>query len=222
MSSSYPVTYREKADLYINALHEIRTRLRAIDAIMAGSMADLIRSESCFLQLRLSCECLALACLTAQGDFKNRGAFKNEYSPVRIFRALDDLYPEFFPTPSKMIRTGENEVYFDDIGAGHTISRADVEHLWERSGDHLHRASMKKYLKRTNETDFLSITRFKERFWNLITGHMIQIDDGDVRLFSSMNREDDHLECSFLHLNKSAGTAFVEPYSLALKNNLAV
>lgn len=222
MDLIYPATYRDKADLYVNAMHEIRTRLRAIDAIMAAPTADLIKSESCFLQLRLSCECLDLACLAAQGDFKSHSAFKNEYSPVKIFRALERLYPDFFPIPSKMIRTDEDTFHFDDVGAGNTITRAGVEELWERSGDHLHRASMRKYLKRTNETDLLSITRAKEHLWNLITGHMVQIEDGSVRLFSSMNRDDDHLECSFLHLNKAAGTAFVEPYSLALGDNLAV
>lgn len=61
MAVSFPKSNREKADVIINALNEIRVRLRAIDALVAFPVPDLIQNESCHLQLRLCCECLAIA-----------------------------------------------------------------------------------------------------------------------------------------------------------------
>ncbi|WP_133495241.1 hypothetical protein [Stakelama pacifica] len=214
MAPNYPKSIRDRADVYINAMHELRVRIQSIEAIMDTSFADLVISECCYLQLRLSCECLAIACLAAQGDFETHRAFRDVYSPTEIFRALELSYPNFFPTPSQMNRIDENNIYFDDVGVGHMMTRREVETLWARSGDHLHRTSMKKYLKRTNAVDFIAITRAKEKLWNLLAGHMILLEGGTTRLHCSLGRETTHAECAFLFLDKEHGTARIEPYAL--------
>ncbi|XHS02417.1 hypothetical protein ACFB49_40280 [Sphingomonas sp. DBB INV C78] len=215
MAVTYPKSNREKADLYINALHEIRVRLRSIDAILASPVPELVQAESCHLQLRLVCECFAVACLAAQGDFDSHKAFRDDYSPVAIFKALEACYPDFFPTPSIMQKTNEGW-HFDGVGHGHSIARAEIESIWQKSGDHLHRASAKKYLKRTNASDPLAINRAKERFWNLIMDHMIILGGQKSRFHVHMDRATDAMECKFLNLDPEAGTATVEPYNLAL------
>jgi hypothetical protein len=88
MATSLPKTNREKADVIINALNEIRVRLRAIDALQATLLPDLITNESCHLQLRLCCECLTITVLAVQADFATNKVFRDDYSPVSIFRAL--------------------------------------------------------------------------------------------------------------------------------------
>ena len=215
MAASFPKTNREKADVIINAMNEIRIRLRAIDTIQAAPIPDLIQNESCHLQLRLCCECLAITILAVQADFATNKAFRDDYSPVNIFKALASASPEFFPAPSKMVSMPDGTYYFDDVGSGHPISRAEVEKVWELSGHHLHRASMKKYLKRDNRVDLLAINKSKERFWNLISGLMMILGDGSVRMFAAMHREGEFIECAFITLDKDAGTASIEPYTLA-------
>jgi hypothetical protein len=213
MAVTYPKANREKAGLYVNALHEIRVRLRSIDAILASPIAELVQSESCHLQLRLACECFAVACLAAQGDFETHKAFRDHYSPVTIFKALEATYPGFFPTPSIMQKTNEGW-HFDDVGHGHTITRVGIETIWQKSGDHLHRASAKKYLKRTNVVDFLAINKAKESFWNLVMDHMIILADQTSRFHAHVDRATDAMTCQFLSLDSEAGTATVEPYTL--------
>ena len=213
MAVPYPQTNREKADLYVDAVHEIRVRLRSIDALLASPVVELVQYESCCLQLRLSCECLAVACLAAQGDFDTHRAFRDDYSPVTIFRALEATYPAFFPTPSIMLRTQEGW-HFDDVRHGHTITRIEIEAIWQKSGDHLHRASAKKYLKRTNAVDMLTINKAKERFWNLVMDHIIVLADHTSRFHTHVDRATDAMTCQFLNLNVEAGTATVEPYKL--------
>lgn len=214
MATSFPKTNREKADVIINALNEIRVRLRAIDALQAAPLPDLITNESCHLQLRLCCECLAITVLAVQADFATNKAFRDDYSPVSIFKALAKGYPAFFPTPCKMVTMPDGTYHFDDVGAGHPISRSEIEDTWELSGHHLHRASMKKYLKRDNHVDLLAINRAKDRIWNLITGLMMVTVDGSFRFFAAMHRDDDFIECAFIDLNIEAGTAKIDPYTL--------
>ena len=213
MAVTYPKTNLEKADLYVNALHEIRVRLRSIDAIIAAPVAELVQAESCHLQLRMACECLAVACLAAQGDFETHKAFRDDYSPVNIFKALEATYPEFFPTPSIMQKTEEGW-HFDDVGHGHPITRAEIEAIWQKSGDHLHRASAKKYLRRTNKVDMLAINKAKECFWNLVMDHLIILADHSSRFHIHMDRNTDAMACQFINLDPEAGTATVEPYTL--------
>lgn len=214
MAASFPKTNREKADVIINAMNEIRIRLRAIDTIQAATIPDLIQNESCHLQLRLCCECLAITILAVQADFATNKAFRDDYSPVNIFKALAAASPEFFPTPSKMLSMPDGSYHFDDVGSEHPITRSEVERVWELSGHHLHRASMKKYLKRDNRVDLLTINKAKERFWNLITGLMMVLGDGSVRVFAAMHRDGDFIECAFIDLDKEAGTARIDPYTL--------
>ena len=213
MALHYPKTNREKADLYVNAMHEIRIRLRSIDSLLASPVAELVQYECCQLQLRLACECFAVACLAAQGDFATHRAFRDDYSPVTIFKALEKTYPNFFPTPSIMQKTIEGW-HFDDVGHGHTITRDEIEAIWQKSGDHLHRASAKKYLKRTNNVDQLAINEAKERFWHLVMDHMIILADHTSRFHAHVGRATDAMECQFINLDVEEGTATVEPYNL--------
>lgn len=213
MAVPYPKTNRQKADLYVNAIHEIRVRLRSIDALLTSPVAELVQYESCHLQLRLACECFAVACLAAQGDFETHKAFRDDYSPVTIFKTLEATYPKFFPTPSIMQKTQEGW-HFDDVGHGNTITRAEIEEIWQKSGDHLHRASAKKYLKRTNKVDILAINKAKEKFWNLVMDHMIVLADHTSRFHAHVDRATDAMTCQFLNLDVEAGTASVEPYNL--------
>ncbi|WP_230280010.1 hypothetical protein U4960_00225 [Altererythrobacter sp. H2] len=209
----YPQTNPEKAALYFKAVDEIRARLRCVDDLLTGNMAPLLIHEFCQLQLRLAAECLAIACLAAQGDFETHKAFRDRYEPGAIFRALEALYPAFFPTPSIMQRVGEGRWHFDGDGHGNTITRADIEEIWNLSGAHLHRGSAKRYLTDAQDIDLLAVARLKERFWNLLMDHLIVLADQQSRFHVHVERNTDDIQCHFLFLDREAGTARVEPYN---------
>lgn len=213
---TFPSTNPERAALYLKAVHEIRERLRCIDRLLAGDMAPLLIQEFCQLQLRLAAECLAIACLAAQGDFETHKAFRDRYEPGAIFKALEALYPAFFPTPSIMQPVGEGQWHFDDVGHGNAIERGEIEDIWNRSGGHLHRGSAKRYLQEDQEIDLLSITRAKEKFWNLLMDHMIVLADQISRFHVHADRYGEHIQCQFLFLDMESGTARVEPYNVAV------
>ena len=209
----YPQTNREKAALYFKAVDELRARLRCIDELLKSGMAPLLVYEFCQLQLRLSAECLAIACLAAQGDFDTQKAFRDRYEPGVIFKALESLYPAFFPAPSIMQRVGEGQWHFDDVGHGNAITREEIEGIWNLSGAHLHRGSAKRYLKEAQELDLLAINRVTEKFWNLLMDHLIVLTDQKSRFHVHLERETEVIRCHFLFLDMEAGTAKVEPYN---------
>lgn len=211
---TYPQTNREKAALYLKAVHEIRERLRCIDSLVTSDLAPLLIFEFCQLQLRLASECLAIACLAAQGDFDTHKAFREKYEPGVIFKALAVLYPAFFPTPCIMQRTGEGSWHFDDVGHGNAITRKEIEDIWNRSGRHLHRGSTKRYLQEPQDIDLLSVTRIKERFWNLLLDHIIVLADQTSRFHVHVERESADIQCQFLFLDIERETATVEPYKV--------
>jgi hypothetical protein len=66
-----------------------------------GLPAAIVR-EVRFLQLRMLCELIALACLMAHGDIPAVQASKKlskEYSADKIIGQLDALHPNFYPYP---------------------------------------------------------------------------------------------------------------------------
>lgn len=213
---TYPSTNSERAALYIKAVHEIRERLRCIDRLLASDMSPLLIQEFCQLQLRLAAECLAIACLAAQGDFETHKAFRERYEPGAIFKALEVLFPGFFPTPSIMQRVGEGQWHFDSDGHGHAVTRDDIEQIWNLSGAHLHRGSAKRYLKDAVEIDLLYITRAKEKFWNLLMDHLVVLSDQVSRFHVHAERFGEDIRCHFLFLDMETGMARVEAYDAAV------
>lgn len=144
---SYPKTDEEKAKVYLHCMVEIKERLRLIQTVRGMSMLALFIKEVCHLQFRCICELIAIACLVAQGDYETQRAFRKEFSPPKIFIALKEKYPHFFPQPSEMTsEAGQHHLQANGKPGAYT--EAQISRLWNTSGDHLHRASITSYLKK--------------------------------------------------------------------------
>jgi hypothetical protein len=69
-----PVNEREQAalKLYVSLMEEAKVRFYVIDMAISGRTGLPERGvrEFCYLQLRMLCEVIALACLTANGNIK--------------------------------------------------------------------------------------------------------------------------------------------------------
>ena len=93
-----PSKYRQALDDYSELMEEAKFRLSAMDTALGGQTGlpkGAIR-EYCFLQLRMLCELIALACLTAHGDLET-SKLKGAYEADRIIRRLQRLHSEFYP-----------------------------------------------------------------------------------------------------------------------------
>lgn len=223
---SYPKTNQEKAKLYLHTMVEVKERLHVIRTILALPIAPLFVQELSYLQLRYICELIAIACLAAQGDYETQKAFTESYRPPEIFKKLRELYPNFFPECAERIITFEDGRRHHHVKRGHkpdAYVESDVTKLWQISGDHLHRASVSKYLRTTFTNQAPDLTGIKAHLHGLVhllQTHLIPIQknpDEDVLLLIEMGSHDQPARMLFVHLNKEDSTTVIEEYTAALQ-----
>jgi hypothetical protein len=217
--TSYPKTKDERAKLYLHCMLEIKERLAAMDTILLAPMRPLFKHESCLLQLRHICELIAIACLAAQGDFETQRAFTEEYSPPKIFSALRKLYEHFFPQPCDYrYEPGDpGQHYLTASNNPDAYRERDITNLWNQAGDHLHRASVKKYLATTfNPPPSLTrIERHMKGIRSLLQTHAISVQHGEtqpVLLQVMLEDPGGAMHAAFLHLDPEQGTMTVEQW----------
>jgi hypothetical protein len=132
---------REVLNIYAALMEEIKERVARIDwAIDKASdwPSPEAVHEFCYLQLRMICESIALACLLAQGHIGMMKKLKAEYSADRIIKHLETLHPHFFPRP---VRTKEDGI--EIVQNGSFITKKGLITLYARCGSVLHRGSIK-------------------------------------------------------------------------------
>jgi hypothetical protein len=245
MNTRFPKTNEEKATLYANAMHEIRMRLRFVEQLLVADMPPLFLYESCQLQMRMRCELFAMACLAAQADFETHKAFRERYEPPAIFKTLEEHYPDFYPKPSSITRTVDG--WHMDLDARPSrplaIKRVQIEKIWSMAGSHLHRASVKRYISRTNAVDIAEIEKATEAFWTLVVDHSIILSPvalepkvngdqfskvvpiNDLALWTVlhvlMDREGDNLRLIFLHVDRETSAIRLEEFLVSLAEAVA-
>ena len=212
----YPETSDERARVYLHCMLEIKERLKLIEDTAALKAPALFRKEICYLQLRYICELVAMALLTAQGDFKTQRAFTTEYSPPKIFAELVKLYPHFFPQPAAITSVG-NEHHVQAGEKPGAYSEKELVDLWQKAGSHLHRASYKHYLNKTfgPAPDLSEIQSHVTGLVQLLECHILHVQTNlayPLLLNVIMDNGEGEIEANFLHLNLDDDTMRIERY----------
>jgi hypothetical protein len=224
--TAYPKTNAEKAKLYLHTMVEVKERLHVTLELLGMPIAPLFRQELCYLELRYICELIAIACLAAQGDYATQRSFTESYKPPEIFNALRKFYPDFFPLPAERIITDLGDKKHHHIDYDHrpdAYREADVTALWQSAGQHLHRASVKKYLRSTFENgppNLDGIAAHVSGLARLLDSHIIPIQHDkakDVKLLVEMGQRHENSRLLFLNFNYEAGTIDIENYTAGLQ-----
>jgi hypothetical protein len=122
--------------------------------------------EFCHLQLRHICELVAIGSLVIQGDYTYDPGVKDEYNPQKIFRSLDKAYPDPFPQPMTVTYDGTwNFVANSKPGA---MTRKELENLWSRTGNYLHRLRIANFFRVEELAD--------AEFWPGIDDHILKLE----------------------------------------------
>lgn len=222
----YPKTNAEKAKLYLHTMVEVKERLNVVVEILALPVAPLFKQELCYLQFRYVCELIAIACLAAQGDYETQRAFKESHKPPEIFRALRKFYPNFFPVAAQRIVTEANGTRHHHVEHGHkpdAYGEKEVSSLWQSAGDHLHRASVSKYLRTTfvnKPPELDQIDRHLRGLARLLDAHLIPIQteaEKEVMLLVELGQRHQPARIQFLHLNRDNSTIQIENFEASLQ-----
>lgn len=142
---------------------ELRIRLDSIPvfASLEAQVPSRVLVETGFLQLRLSCEIVALGCLVAHGDLQEVKAarLQTAYQADYIISRLQRLHSDFFPVPHTMeiVKTdssGRNFYHYTPLTDGF-MSKDKFVDAYRRFGSILHKGSLKALSKRSDDDQAL-------------------------------------------------------------------
>lgn len=172
---------------YAAIMEEIKVRISTVQKIAQNrdSHPGLIVNEMCYLQFRMMCELISLACLVAHGDITEVSAarFQTAYQADFIANALQKLHSDFFPTPFKQVMRSDISFHCDLID-GPYLTKDGLVALNHACGGTLHRGSLKKLLKPKNplQLSFPDIQEKLQLIVSLLDKHYIKLIDGSTLL----------------------------------------
>jgi hypothetical protein len=169
-------------------MEEVNNRIKVLNILLAGKtgLPNPALQEFGFLQLRMLCELVALACLTAHGEIPEARAksLQDEWNATAILKRLERLHADFYPTPIaiKEERPGHKEISPKNIDA---LTKAELPILYGRCADLVHRGSIGKLLRLERPhwpTDTTEIIRWGQKLSNLLSEHWIGHLGGETHL----------------------------------------
>jgi hypothetical protein len=202
--AEYPRTQKDKALTYLLVMEEVRARLELIRTVLGtpGLHINLI-SEICHLQYRHIAELVAIGALLAYGDFSAYKKFEKSYSPVEVFKHFEGIWPHFFPQSVVWIReTGGHRIEANT--KPNAITRVQLEELWQKSGDKLHRLSVKKFFKRraqpTAEGAIKELQAIRSKIVDLLETHLVSIPNPERMLVVHLFQPDCRVRANLLYV----------------------
>lgn len=183
----------QQMETYRNLMWEIKYRIEAIDDALAGKlhMRQRILEEFCYLQLRMICEVLAIACLVIHGNLKPKADLFKSYKASWIISELGKLHSKFYPRPlAPDEREADGTVKFVSKKDGF-LTRDELEKLWERhTGTMLHRGTAKSIINKTErKLDFKKIAEWRTKIVFLLERHTIVTADESQMFYVLMHEQ---------------------------------
>lgn len=182
-------------DLYVGFMEQIKLRTASINALGTRDFhyPDHIRIEFSFLQFRLICETIALACLAAHGDIlaTHRPGTRKARKPADIIRELGKLHPDFYPVPTKQIREGGRVIKTEDVTEDF-LTKEDLLKLWAKSGNELHMGNLHNIVtQRKIPTSAQEIEVWLKKIIILLNHHQIKLSDPAYQFWVLMQGDTD-------------------------------
>jgi hypothetical protein len=140
LTSMSEAPFSTEHKMYLALMGEVRLRMLALEREIniRNRWEPWMLEEFGYLQLRLTCESIALACLIAHGDVTRKKTLKLD-QPPEIMRRLEEITPNFFPRPGQLwIINGHPQLQQTTQPA---LSKRELIQLWRRSSDYLHRGT---------------------------------------------------------------------------------
>jgi hypothetical protein len=179
-------------ELYVRLMEEIKGRAFSINEITRARIQigpPLIR-EYCFLQLRMLCELIALACLVTHGDITKTKYFQKEaYKADEIIRRLDNLHADFYPIASS-ITFHAGGAHVEPLASGF-LTKQELIKLYGRCGDVLHKGTLNRLIKDTPfRMDYQDIMEWGQKILNLLSVHRISRVGGRFHFVVALEHKD--------------------------------
>jgi hypothetical protein len=186
----------EAAQIYADMMGEIKRRVDLLQKTLSDAPEPTWRTleEFSYLQLRMICELIAVACLVSHGDVK--GARTNDLrkttkADLIIFK-LTGLHKRFYPIPEVMRVDQDGKWQGGAILIDGFLTKADLLSLYRTCGNRLHRGSLSSILKefaapKTYVFDRHEVFAPLTKIIMLLRNHTIVMIDPAFRLHVAMD-----------------------------------
>jgi hypothetical protein len=176
-------------------MEEVKNRIAVLNILLAGKtgLPNPALQEMGFLQLRMLCELVALACLTAHGEIPEAKAksLQDEWNATAILKRLERLHADFYPTPIAVKDEGPGRKHITPKNTD-SLTKAELPILYGRCADLLHRGSIARLLKLDRPhwpTDTAEIIKWGQKLSNLLSEHWIGHLGGETHLLCLLESE---------------------------------
>jgi len=176
--------------LYCILMEEVKIRIDTVNFTYQNrdKLPPVVVREICYLQFRFVCETVALACLAAHSELKDR-AVNRAYEPDKIMKRLEKLNPFFYPQPIERHRATDSKgpIIIGPRDVKH-LRKKELRELWIKAGGILHRGSMLKILRKEkpDNGDYSDIFDWSEKITGLLNTHWITLAGGKKGLYVSL------------------------------------
>lgn len=181
--------------MYCDLMEEIKKRGDVVSAISQGHIPvpQPIALEFAYLQLRMICELIALACLTAHGDVPETTSKRltKAYNADQIMKALENLHPGFYPVPGRQVHNEAGKVVQLELVKEPHLTKRELQVLYGKCGDFLHRGNLEQLMKGRKLPDLSEIDTWYKKITVLLNHHQIQLLDGHQQLWVIMQADSD-------------------------------
>jgi len=178
-------------------MEEIKDRQAIISSALDGQLNPFLQpraiEELCYLQLRMTCELIALGCLLMHGDIEatRSGKIAKRYEADWILNALSKIHPAFYPRPSKQLGMIGKVRQVEAITSGY-LTKADLVALYHECGSNLHRGSIRRLLsKDVVPLRFDLIRAWQGKIITLLNHHQIDSMDPLIEYWVLMKADHD-------------------------------
>ncbi|MFK4530133.1 hypothetical protein ABIF90_008114 [Bradyrhizobium japonicum] len=176
-------------------MEEIKNRGEVVRAVVQRriSVPPIVNLELAYLQLRMVCELIALACLTAHGDVPETTSKRltKAYNADQIMKALENLHPDFYPVPGRQVHDQTGKVVeVIPVDEPH-LTKRELQRLYGECGDFLHRGNIEQLMKGRRLPEVSEIDTWFKKITVLLNHHQIQLIDPQRQLWVIMQAESD-------------------------------
>jgi hypothetical protein len=181
--------------LYCELMEEIKRRTEVIQNVTSArvQVPMIVGLELCYLQLRMICELIALACLTVHGDVPATKAKRltKAYNADQIVKNLERLHASFYPIPSRQVHDSNGKVIEVVKVLEPHLNKPELQSLYGECGDFLHRGNVEQIMKGRKMPEFARIDEWLKKITTLLNHHQIQLIDEASQLWVIMHASGD-------------------------------
>lgn len=205
-TASNNLDLHEVGAIYSGFMDEAKIRLKGVETALtrigeAGhSEGAFLDAEFCYLQLRMTCEIIALAALVAHNELPEAKTqvMLGKWNADDIFDRLSKVNRHCFPVPLKEGTTESGHRHLEPL-ENPPLTRRGLKRLYHGCGANLHRGVLKHVYGGKRRT--YDIAQIREWAWSihrLLDLHAVMLPKLNAVLLVQMSDERGAVQCSRL------------------------